>query len=361
MPLETQVTDWFDWHPDPVYRVDGRTLGAYNYTPDLSTGAVDLFLSNNAGGFYTEAFGGPHPGADAAACVYSWNTKGQDLGGVGVLWSGVCPDLVVDPANTFGIRRESLGSADYSVTGSAFTADLAGASARIAGWLIRTWRIRLYQNPWMDDDDLEVEYVAAQSAARAALPSAGEGWFLEFDHYYPLFVKFQVAPDEIVSTAGQIRTDPVRWFRGPFTDVEDADTWAFTGLDPSDAAHGVWTHGKHPNGTVLTEYSGGLVDWLDPPDEWQPEQDLSQEFFTEWLNVPVTDEEVAASAIPLTLACESVYSGTFPGNATKGRTEQWLMMRVEYQLPKFRFTKTSPYPLGGPLSDRQHFEPIAPD
>lgn len=323
-------TDPVDWHPAPIYRIHGpASPGAHNYTPDFTSdsgGPVMLFASNTANGLYNEAFGGPHPGLDAASCLYSWNVIGHDLDGG--LWSGVCPDVADGPSTTYGVHRSSVGEATYVVTGGP-GADQAEAFARISGWLYRSWLTHLFDNPYADDPTLEAEYNAAIAAS-----SPGPGWFLEAERNYPFFVKNQFAPDEVVSTTGQVRTDNARWFRAPFED-EEGDVWAYHGIDND--GNGIWTTGALPNGTVLADYSGGVAPWVDPPAGWQPEQDLSSQFFTGWLNVPETDEELAAESIPLTLAAESVYNGTFPGSATKGRTGQWLMVRAEYRLPQIRW------------------------
>lgn len=316
-----QYTTPVDWHPDPVYRIFGPT-GTHNHTPDYISnvsGPVVLAESATAIAGFDEPFGGPIPGTAAAQCA--WGMTSLGLTGPEATWTGSCPD----PVGPTGARGTLRGSSWSTVVeGPSIFQDTSSATSRISGWLLRPWMIALGDNPWMDDDDLEDEYNAA-----VALGWPGPGWFLEVEHYYPAFVRFQVAPDETVSTSGQIRTESAIWLR-------NTSGWSYQGTA---GLVNLWDTGAVPSGTPLDDgYAGGLADWVNVPDEWQPEQDFSDLFFTGWVDEPTTEEEIDEANIPLTLVSETTLSGAYPGdNTSGGRTGQWLMVRVEYNLPRIRW------------------------
>lgn len=322
-------TDPIVWHEDPIYRVEAPA-GTYNHTLDLGSSVtlIDHFGSAHGNSQLTEAIGGPFPDSAATNCAWSKVIIGHNYE---AFWGESCPPGDDGPGNTGGVNGSTFSTS--TPPADIFGAQIASAAASICGFVLRPWQLHSYDNPWMDDEDLEDEYGAVQSAAFAALP--GSGWFTEWEQFYPTFVGLEFAPDETIAGAIGTRTEGVTWYHEPLAG------WGFAGVNPD--LSGDWQRGSIPSGTALTHYAGGLADWEPFPEEWLPTQDVATVFDSGGFIQPENDEEDLASLIPLSLACDTLYqNGLYPGdNASGGRQNQWLVFRVAWQAPRFRFYRES--------------------
>lgn len=316
-----QYTTPVTWHEDPVHVVEGPSTGnTYNHTIDFhsSTGPVVFQESMLASAHFLEGPGGPVPGSTGTNCAWGKVILGRAIDNR--IWDGLCPS-----------DDDGTGSAGGGIEGSTWDTgtqapsvgvDSSEATAAIAGYLLRPWRLTTFDEPWMGSEALQDEYQAVQSAAFNALP--GDGWFTEHENFYPTLVGIEIAPDENITGSTGVRTEGVTW-------MYSASGWGFYGFDAGLTS--IWETGFLPNGTILTSYSGGLADWEAIPEEWMPTQTMLP--FDGSLVQP-EDEDHAA--IPLTLASATLMSGTYPGdNATGGRDNQTLVVRAAWLPPRFRF------------------------
>lgn len=314
-------SDPIDFHEGTIYKVDGPVIGDHNHEIDFhsdASGPVRFHESHVGSGFYQEALGGPYPGGAATSCCWLHASRGHNVGGAGTEWADACPDiLTTPPSTTHGAVHGSNWSAGTDA--SSIFNDTSSASATISGWVLRPWKIHAnFDNQWMDDDDLEAEY-------NAALDLKPAGWFVELEAFHPIFLGYQVAPDETISGSMGLRTEGVTW-------LYDPTGWNFYGVDESN--DGIWQTGLAPSGTELTYYDGGLVDWLDVPEAWLPTQDPDP-FTCSFVEPAGGDTE----GIPLTVVCDSLYpNGGLPDeNGSGGRQGQTLLVRAAWRTPKLRF------------------------
>lgn len=315
-----------DWHEDTVYRIDGPT-GTPNHTPDFgsfSGGPIRFIGSQLASGRFVEQLGGPHPPFnDATSCIWLKIRVGRDIDDT---WTGFCPAGDDGPGN-LGSFHGSTWHASTPLT-DVFGAQQATATAILNGFLLLPWEIHDdYDNPWMDDDDLEDEYNIFISDHWP-----GPDWFLEVEAYHPFFVRFQIAPDEETTSTG-LHTENVAWLYDPSVG------WNFRGVDED--LNPIWTTGLGPDGTLLggDYYGGGLADWIDVPDDWQPTQ--TDDRFDGSLIRPDPDD--LTTGIPFTLATDSLYPmGSLPSfNGNGGRVDQMLVVRAEWRTPRLRWYRES--------------------
>ncbi len=320
-----QYTDPFDFHEGNVYQVSGTGEmgggeGLLNHT-DLDAGGdpVGLWESYDGNGGFSEAFGGPYPGGAATGCAWSHAHVGHQVGGI---WGGTCPPVI--STSPSGDTSSLHGSAwDASTAAESPGNDGVSASVTISGWLLQPWEIfDAYGTAWLDLPELEAEFIANVNPP--------DGWFVELESPHPIFVGFQVAPDEPVTPPpGNIRTEGVTW-------LYDATNWHFDGITTDISGFvGVWQTGAITSGTELVpRYDGGLADWVDVPESWLPTQDPD----TGLLVAPEDDEAVAAAAIPLTLVCDNdTETGPPSLNGTGGRTDQTLLVRAIWRTPRVRY------------------------
>lgn len=307
------------WHEGLIYRVEAPA-GVYNHTLDIANVAINSQGSSHGNAFIRESFGGPYPGTDGTQCAWSRAVLGYDLD---AFWTGSCPPPD-GPGDTGGVNGSTW---DTSTPPSSFGANDSDADAGIGGFAYRPWNHRTWNTPWLDDDDLEDEYLDAESAAFAALP--GTGWFLEWEQYYPTFMGIEFAPDETIEGPIGLRTEGITWYYDPVG-------WGLYGVDED--LNGIWAgQGVGASGSVLTTYAGGLAEWQTfPSDAWLPTQDLSHWFDAGGFIEP---EDDTGSLFPLSVAADTVYEGgAYPGdNVTGGRENQWLVFRLAWQTPRFRF------------------------
>ena len=307
------------WHSGTIYRVEAPA-GTWNHVQDVNSNValIPNVGSSHGNAELSEPIGGDWPGPAGTACCWSKTVVGMDLN---AFWSGSCP-AADGPGGT--------GSADGSLwdthTGSdGFGLQNVNTSCGIVGYVWRPWLLKFWDNPWMDDDDLEDEY---NNAIATSWP--GPGWVLENDYYYPLYASVEFAPDEEYEIPAT-RTEGVVWYYDP-------TGWGMVALDED--FNPVWDgRGIDAVGSVLATYSGGSAGWQSFPDSsWEPMQVAEETFFDGGWVIP---EDENASAIPLTVAADSIWNGgTYPGDdEVGGRSFQGLVFRVGWTAPTFRWKR----------------------
>ncbi len=326
-------TEPFDFHEGLVYQVSGTGEfgggeGLLNHT-DLEVGGnpIDLWESFDGNAGYQEAFDGPYPGHAATACCWVHASVGHAINSTTV-WTGACPPVETTPPS--GDRSLLHGSTWEASTGGLPDGspgnDQSHASVTISGWLLQPWEIfDAYSTAWLDLPELEAEFIANVNPP--------DGWFVELESSHPIFVGFQVAPDEPVTLPpGGLRTEGVTW-------LYDAGGWHFDGIqfegseETGFSLSSVWESGATPSGTQLAYYNGGLHDWVDVPESWLPTQDPDTGLFVP----PADDAAYTAASIPLTVVADNVFAGLPTDNGEGGRTSQTLLVRSIWRTPRVRY------------------------
>jgi hypothetical protein len=267
--------EWIDWHPEPFEMICSRdSTGLPTYIDPVPINGVVTdcpieFHSGTEGDVhYTRAFAGEYPQENGGLRL-AFEHRARYGNSETVLWPDEGDELEANLGTV-----SSLRGASYELIGDGeFTAPGIGVHAysTVSGWtfdpavdLFDSWTDPWFRSSAADSDAaLIAEYLAAQEET-----SPGDEWFPVIESFFPVFVGFEIAVDEIDNDHAVYGGTPPS---GTIYVGTDASGLALT-LDPETEDGVSWEGPGAFSATLFAAYSGGVGEWTPVPDEWVPTQ-----------------------------------------------------------------------------------------